>query len=161
LILKLTAFLVLTVLTPLSYLARYVYVSGNLKQLYHRVFIKYLPEEVTQSKLDKTGSIDSESETGDLVKKKDKKLKKEIKLVERKLSYDVLDAGLQEVLGFHGTFEKIAEIKEVLDFGATAEVGVVEVNFRLWCGLVAFSERYLTTLTHQQDARHEVGFIDY
>lgn len=90
-------------------------------------------------------------------------------LVERTLDCTAdLDAALGEVLGFYGTPERIVEIRAMLCLDVEHQQPqtqlpqkeqaqmVARMNFRSWCGVVAFGERFLNRLSRTQDPCDEV-----
>lgn len=133
----------LAVLTPFQYVSRHIWLSNYRKQLCHYVFTKFLPEinEQDAAKAAKTESTIDPDQRQSIVDTK------------RTISFQDLQAALRDVLGFHGTDDKINEIKAILQLTA-AEHG--QLNFRSWCGVVAFSERYLNGLSHEEDPCDEV-----
>lgn len=142
-----------TDMTPIKYLGQFVIVSNKLKQQYRRIFLKNLPEEIEEEK-PKIDDLDNESPRND-----SEKIKKPIKIdleKKRTLPLPVFDKALQEVLGFHGTIEKIQEIKEILNIEIEDEQNFID--FRLWCGIVAFAERFITKINRNSDPCNEVCF---
>lgn len=133
----------LAVLTPFQYVSRHIWLSNYRKQLCHYVFTKFLPEITEQdaAKAAKTDAVIDPDQRQSAVES------------ERTISFQDLHAALGDVLGFHGTNDKIDEIKAILQLSAT-EHG--QLNFRSWCGVVAFSERHLNGLSHEEDPCDEV-----
>lgn len=138
-------------MTPMKYLSHYVIVSNKLKQQYRRIFLKNLPEEIEEEK-PKIDDLDNESPRNDSEKAK-QPIKIDLDKI-RTLPLPVFDKALQEVLGFHGTIEKIQEIKEILEIDTKADQNFID--FRLWCGIVAFSERFITKINKNLDPCNEV-----
>lgn len=135
----------------MKYLSQFVIVSNKLKQQYRRIFLKNLPEEIEEEK-PKIDDMDNESPRNDA-----EIIKQPIKLdlvKIRTLPLSVFDKALQEVLGFHGTLEKIQELKEFLKIDAEADENLID--FRLWCGIVAFAERFITKIIRDLDPCNEV-----
>lgn len=122
-------------LSPLEYLSKYVFVDQDKKQLFHRIFIKYLPKDKVVE--------DKEHDEFFAASMNQRNL-------DRVLSHDMIDNALKDVLGFHGTDEKIAEVRALLQLNDTNETAI---DFRTWCGIVAFAERKITTL---DDSKNEV-----
>ncbi|KAJ6647586.1 hypothetical protein Bhyg_02809, partial [Pseudolycoriella hygida] len=137
----------LATMTPFEYVSTHVWISEHRKQHYRFVFKKYLPDltEDVQSKLH------TQNEEQDFYMS-------QMKYEERTISFAVIRDALGDGLGFHGTIDKINEILEVLRMNADEHKAL---NFRSWCGLVAFGERYLNKLTHNEDPRDEVEIIDF
>lgn len=67
-----------------------------------------------------------------------------------------LEQALQDVLGFHGSLEKIHQILQYLYIPDGSEI-----NFRFWCGMVAFAERYLNQLPKDEDPLDEIEEADF
>lgn len=150
-------------MTPFSYLSKNVTVAKAQKQIYHRVFLRYLPEETddtmktmkpTLSQLDDDDEDDDESDG----KNQRKSKKPTIELQERLLTMSSLKNAMKEALGFHGTIEKIDEILEILEWRIENRDGI---NFRLWCAIVAFAERYLNRLDRDSDPCNEIEIADF
>lgn len=140
----------------MKYLSQYVIVSNKLKQQYRRIFLKNLPEIIEEEK-PKIDDTDNESPRNDL-----EKIKQPIKInldKKRILPLLVFDKALKEVLGFHGTNEKIQEIKEILEIDTKDDQNFID--FRLWCGIVAFSERFITKINRNVDPCNEVCLIQF
>lgn len=132
----------LATMTPYEYISKHVWISEHRKQHYRFVFKKFLPDltEDAQGKLNQQNP----DHNMDLP---------QMKHEERTISFaDIRDA-LADALGFYGTLEKINEILKLLCMNAEDHK---VLNFRSWCGLIAFSERYLNKLTHEEDPRDEV-----
>lgn len=135
-------------LTPMDYLSKFVYVEDDKKQLYHRVFVKYLPKDkITGQENDNEEFFARVNSAG---KKKDD--------LSRCLQDDDLVLSMKEVLGFHGTDEKVQEIFDCLKLEITDETAI---NFRTFSGMVAFSERLITTLDQNEDQRNEIEIADF
>lgn len=165
-------------MTSIDYLAHYVSVGRSQKQLYRRVFLRNLPEEVDEtnqnlntvaagflykSKLyDNNDDDDNSSCDGE--RNQNSKCISEIN--ERILPYNSVDIAMQEALGFHGTIEKIEEIKNILNLNTTLSHNRREnnsdgLNFRTWCGVLAFAERYLNKLDRSYDPPNEIEIADF
>lgn len=132
----------LATMTPFDYISKHVWISEHRKQHYRFVFKKYLPEPVddTQAKPNSDSMIDTPP----------------VKHEERTISFGDMRNALPDALGFHGTIEKVNEILDVLRMN---ENDHKLLNFRSWCGLIAFSERYLNKLSHEEDPRDEVSSV--
>ena len=125
-------------LSPLEYLSKYVFLLNDKKQLYHRIFIKYLPKDkVVEEKEHEEFFAASLNQRTQMEP-------------DRVLPYNMIDNAMKDVLGFHGTDEKIVEVRELLQLNVNNEM---PIDFRTWCGIVAFAERFITTL---DDSRNEV-----
>lgn len=89
-------------------------------------------------------------------------------LVERTLDcVEDLDAALGDVLGFYGTPERIVEIRAMLCLAdanqqqSQPEQMVARMNFRSWCGVVAFGERFLNRVSRTEDPCDEVCVVRF
>ncbi|CAO1420860.1 unnamed protein product [Diamesa serratosioi] len=139
-------------LTPMDYLSKFVFVVDDKKQLYQRIFIKYLPiDKITRDETENEDLFSRSTSAGNQRGRRDEQ-------VTRLLPEDVLNDALQEVLGFHGTDEKICEIRSCLQLEDLKEV---IIDFRTFCGFVAFSERLITTLDQTEDPRNEIEIADF
>ena len=136
---------------PLEYFSKFVFVEDDKKQLYHRIFVKFLPKDNRQE--NDNEEFFSRSMPGDT-----KKNGKEDLLFNRCIQGESFTEALKEVLGFHGTEEKLQEILSYLEFNAVEEV---PINFRTFSGIVAFSERLITTLDQSEDPRNEIEIADF
>ncbi|KAH8405068.1 hypothetical protein KR222_010782 [Zaprionus bogoriensis] len=113
-------------MTPWDYLSKYVWVSQQRKQLYKRVFLKYLNRcEQPESELALA------SDEAPFVEYK-----------ERTMVWRSLPQALEDVLGFHGTERNVQNTLTYLGYEAT-EGG--DLDFRAWCGIVSFAERLALT----------------
>uniref|UniRef100_A0A1B0CHW1 Uncharacterized protein n=2 Tax=Lutzomyia longipalpis TaxID=7200 RepID=A0A1B0CHW1_LUTLO len=145
---------VLSELTPLEYLSKYVHVSNYRKQLYHRIFIRYLPEIKIDELCEREanpGPRDSEAD----VDPSCEDIASEY-LSQRLIPTDEVWEALKTALHPHGTPDTIASIAGKLAL-STHE----EINFRAWCGIVAFAERFITTIHREMDTRHEIEVTDF
>ncbi|XP_052891445.1 uncharacterized protein LOC128299498 [Anopheles moucheti] len=145
----------LTRMTPIEYLHDYVVLSDDRKQLYHRIFARNLPREEPKAS-GVLESIDSDSlpetETGPIEVDSTRNLLAD---VTRYIPMNCFDKALHEALGFHGTPERIAAIRELLELNYDP-FHELQIDFRTWCGIVAFSERFINTLDRELDPCDEV-----
>lgn len=137
-------------MTPLQYLSRHVSVLSDRKQLYHRIFVRNLPAPSGKEK------DNSDSEYEDEVQEQEAKEKLELI---RTLPYFVLDKAMHEVLGFHGKPDRICKIKDLIGLRGDMNGNEIPIDFRTWCGIVAFSERYLTDTDKELDPCNEVSGV--
>lgn len=140
----------LTRITPFEYVSRHIWISEYRKQLYQLVFEKYLPEVVpviAATAADGTVA-DALPELSPVVSE----LRAPFK--QRTIPFGSVDAALGDVLGFHGTPERVKAIKELLLLNEE-EHGTI--NYRSWCGIVAFGERYLNQSSREEDRCDAVG----
>lgn len=134
-------------MTPLQYLSRHVSVLSDRKQLYHRIFVRNLPAPSGKQK------DNSDSEDEDEIQEQEAKEKLDII---RTLPYCVINKSMHEVLGFHGKPDKIAKIRDLIGLVQDKNGNEVPIDFRTWCGIVAFAERYLTDTDKEDDPCNEV-----
>ncbi|XP_053658709.1 uncharacterized protein LOC128707778 [Anopheles marshallii] len=150
----------LTRMTPIEYLHDYVVLSDDRKQLYHRIFARNLPREEPKAS-GVLESIDSDSlpetETGPIEVDSTRNLLAD---VTRYIPMNCFDKALHEALGFHGTPERIAAIRELLELNYDP-FHELQIDFRTWCGIVAFSERFINTLDREQDPCDELEMVDF
>lgn len=132
----------LATMTPFQYISKHIWISEHRKQHFRFVFKKFLPDATDEvsGKINQT-NLDYNMEIPQL------------KQGERTICFADIKSALSDALGFYGTPEKVNEILEVLH---TNDVDHKTLNFRSWCGLVAFGERYLNKLSHAEDPRDEV-----
>lgn len=140
----------LTILTPFQYVSQHVWISNHRKQLYQYVFSKFVAETnaPVNDKLNERLNV-QDTPPSDI----DKCGFDFYQNRERVMEYKHLDQALKFALGFHGTTEKIAKVKEILLLNQDE---IVELNFRSWGGVVAFTERYLNELPVEEDPIDEV-----
>uniref|UniRef100_A0A182PK99 Uncharacterized protein n=1 Tax=Anopheles epiroticus TaxID=199890 RepID=A0A182PK99_9DIPT len=150
----------LTRMTPIEYLHDYVVLSDDRKQLYHRIFARNLPREEPKAS-GVLESVDSDSlpetETGPIEVDSTRNLLAD---VTRYIPMNCFDKALHEALGFHGTPERIAAIRELLELNYDP-FNELQIDFRTWCGIVAFSERFINSLDREQDPCDELEMVDF
>ena len=140
-------------LTSFDYLSKYVFVEDDKKQLYHRIFVKHLPKDkINREENDNEeffARINSGGKGG---------VREDLLLQSRSLLGENLSEALKEILGFHGTDERIQEILNYLELDNYEDV---HINFRAFSGIVAFAERLITTLNQNEDPRNEIEIADF
>jgi len=110
-------------MTPWDYLSKCVWVSQQRKQLYKRVFLKYLSRiEEPESELAAMGNDELP----------------EYKYRERTLVWQSLPQAIEDVLEFHGTEKNVQGTLRMLGYEPE---GSGDLDFRAWCGIVSFAER--------------------
>ncbi|ALC44740.1 CG13449 [Drosophila busckii] len=112
----------LKTMRPWDYLSKHVFVSQQRKQLYKRVFLKYL---------NRIEEPEPENELGN----------DEVPLTEykeRTMAWTSLPHALEDVLEFHGTEENVKRTLSYLDYSVQS---AGDLDFRTWCGIVSFAER--------------------
>lgn len=139
-------------LTPLDYLSKFVFLESDIKQLYHRIFVKYLPKDKTNREENDNEEFFARTSSGG------KRNARDDLLLTRILQDDSLNEALREVLGFHATEEKIQEIFSYLELEQLEDV---QINFRTFSGIVAFAERLITSLDQNEDPRNEIEIADF
>ncbi|GAB0087806.1 uncharacterized protein DMENIID0001_021570 [Sergentomyia squamirostris] len=147
----------LSKLTPVEYLSRYVNVSNYRKQLYHRIFVKYIPE----IKIDELDEREMDREPRDVSDGDDWTMMGEEDVASEYLSQRVIPAthieqALKTALHPHGTPTTLSTIADKLALST-----LDGINFRTWCGIVAFTERFITTIQREVDTRHEIEVTDF
>ncbi|XP_059608214.1 uncharacterized protein LOC132256051 [Phlebotomus argentipes] len=141
----------LSQLTPVEYLSKYVSVSNYRKQLYHRIFIRYIPE----IKIDELGEREADWEAGQDDWAACEDMASEY-LSQRLIPAAHMQEALKTALHPHGSPTTLATVADKL--ALTPHDGI---NFRAWCGIVAFAERFITTIHRERDARHEIEVTDF
>lgn len=136
-------------LRPFSYLSKFVYVDDDKKQLYHRTFVKFLPKNTSNRE---------ENENDFFANPAAQKNFTENLLSARTMPLEVLTEALHEVLGFHATDANVLEIQSYLELESLEEA---IINFRTFCGIVAFAERLITSLSQEEDPRDEIEIADF
>lgn len=158
----------LTNMSPLQYVSKHVWITDYRKQLYRYVFTKFLHEddvnEMTSENNVEEINVESsnrnnvfESSQANTPTDTGSKIHFSY-LKERLMDFKQIDSALIDVLGFHGTSERINEIKEILMLDTNP---IDMVNFRSWCGIVAFAERFLNTNPISEDPCDEVEIADF
>ncbi|XP_029731485.2 uncharacterized protein LOC109622295 [Aedes albopictus] len=148
----------LSIMTPIEYLKRHVVLGDDRKKLYHRIFVRNLSRDDGKS-IQESLDSDSVAET-----------EAPIQILEsfRNLMADVtrlipmanFDKAMHEALGFHGTSDKIYEIRELLELNYEY-YQEIPIDFRSWCGIVAFAERYIITQDRETDPCNELEQVDF
>lgn len=78
------------------------------------------------------------------------------------MPFKELENAFTNVLGYCGPIEQMADkIKQIIDLTKINETDNSTINFRSWCGLVAFAERYLNDMPFDEDPLDEVSKIYY
>lgn len=147
----------LTTLTPFEYLSRYVWISDHRKHLYRFVFNKYLSEM--------NDSMDADcNEPNEDVQERDTPNKSMISFcifTECIIPFEQLKTAFVDVLGYCGPVErcteKVTEIMELIELNVSDHSFI---NFRSWCGLVAFAERFLNVVPFDLDPCDEVKTLN-
>lgn len=153
----------LATISVFDYLSRYVWISDHRKHLYRFVFNKYI--------CDTTGNQDADNENGnddkhDLERDtpsrttNDKSIQAYV-INECVMPFKELKNAFRNVFGYCGPTARMADkIQTIIELTETNENDHSMINFRSWCGLVAFAERYLNKLTFEEDPCDEVIFYN-
>lgn len=140
-------------LKPMNYLSKFVFVEKDIKQLYHRTFVKFLPREKV---------VGQENENEEMFARSNSDPSKKIEIAAdspfaRCLEGENFDLALKELLGFHYDETKVKEVYDLLHLNEAEEPH----SFRTFSGICAFAERYLTTLNRREDPRNEIEIADF
>lgn len=148
----------LATLTPFEYLSWYVWISDHRKHLYRFVFNKYLCDAANADDADdRDDDYDDETERET---PSNETTQKSIPLYEFKecvMPFAELVNAFTNVLGYCGPIEQMSDkIQQIITLTQLTDADHQTVNFRSWCGLVAFAERYLNHLPFEEDPCDEV-----
>lgn len=113
------------------YLTKYVWVSRQRKQIYKRIFLKYLKPPPESQELPQPQQP-QQTETEPTFPLPDYQ--------ERYMNNKHLYQALEDVLEFYGNEKNIKKILELINYEEIREKEEL-INFRSWCGIVAFAER--------------------
>ncbi|XP_055527927.1 uncharacterized protein LOC129720464, partial [Wyeomyia smithii] len=147
----------LSTMTPIEYLKRHVVLSDDRKMLYHRIFVRNLPADDSKTVQE---SIDTESLPETETVSQAASFRNLLADITRVIPMANFDKAMHEALGFHGTPEKIFEIRELLELNYEY-YQEIPIDFRSWCGIVAFSERYIITQDRKTDPCNELEMVDF
>lgn len=159
----------LETLTPFEYVSRHVWLSDYRKELCRCVFAKFqppppsptpppLPPPASGDDDGTTAGCDGGGGVGLVAVGGGGGGGRDDWPAERTLACAaVLDAALSDVLGFYATPERVGEIRAMLGLTGGEPSPVATMNFRSWCGVVAFGERFLNALSREADPCDEVG----
>lgn len=140
-------------MTPIEYLKRHVVLCDDRKKLFHRIFCRNLPSD--------DGKPSQEFNENDSIPETETPVQLEtfknlLADVTRLIPMANFDKAMHEALGFHGTPEKIFEIRELLELNYEY-YQEIPIDFRSWCGIVAFAERFIITQDRELDPCNEVS----
>lgn len=140
-------------MTPIEYLKRHVVLCDDRKKLFHRIFCRNLPSD--------DGKPNQEFNENDSIPETETPVQLEtfknlLADVTRLIPMANFDKAMHEALGFHGTPEKIFEIRELLELNYEY-YQEIPIDFRSWCGIVAFAERFIITQDRELDPCNEVS----
>lgn len=135
-------------MTVWEYLSRYVWVSRQRKQIYKRIFLKYLK---ISAPLCGQEQQEQQPKAGDNVIQFPLPEYKE-----RCMNIKHLYQALEDVLEFYGTERNINRVLDILDYEKIKTDDSKELTFRTWSGLVAFAERLALDDPNGSDSCDEV-----
>uniref|UniRef100_A0A1I8Q2R4 Uncharacterized protein n=1 Tax=Stomoxys calcitrans TaxID=35570 RepID=A0A1I8Q2R4_STOCA len=135
------------------YLSRFVWVSRQRKQIYKRIFLKYL-------------KVPPLSMCQDQQEPQTKAANNEIQFPlpdyeERCMNIKHLYQALEEVLEFYGTEKNISRVLQIIGYDNFKDDENKELTFRAWCGLVAFAERLALDDPNGTDSCDELEKADF
>lgn len=148
----------LSSLSPFDYLSQYVWISDHRKHLYRFVFNKYVCETLKDPEDDDNENNDENDVERDTpsATTNDKSVQafvfKECVMATKELINAFIN-----VLGYCGPVEQMSKkIENIIRLTSVNPTDHSTINFRSWCGLVAFAERYLNNLSFEEDPCDEV-----
>uniref|UniRef100_A0A1B0AQV4 Phosducin domain-containing protein n=2 Tax=Nemorhina TaxID=44051 RepID=A0A1B0AQV4_9MUSC len=127
-----------------DYLSNYVWVTRQRKQIYKKIFLKYF----------KTKDHESDHET-----MQNDQTFPHSNYTERTIGLNHLPAALEDVLEFYGNEMNIKKILNLLDY-ENIKKKIKNINFRSWCGVVAFAERLAIDDPHGTDSCDEMATLE-
>ncbi|XP_031638772.1 uncharacterized protein LOC116350915 [Contarinia nasturtii] len=153
----------LTTLTAFEYLSQYVWISDHRKNLYRFVFNKYICKMNDQQDMDDNENEDeNELERATPSQTTNEKSIQPNVYRECVMSFNDLIDAFTNVLGYCGPVEQMLEkIQQIIKLTEINDKDHSTINFRSWCGLVAFAERFLNNLSFEEDPCDEVEIADF
>lgn len=149
----------LATLTPFEYLSCYVWISDHRKHLYRFIFNKYVCEAIDQEDADDNENCDNEFERDTPSNETTQKSTPAYEFKECVMPFTQLINAFTNVLGYCGPIEQLSDkIQQILQLTQLNDTDHQLINFRSWCGLVAFAERYLNDLPFDDDPCDEVCY---
>ncbi|XP_065359909.1 uncharacterized protein LOC135953825 [Calliphora vicina] len=136
-------------MSVLHYLSKYVWVSRQRKQIYKRIFLKYLktcPEQPEQLQQQQLAETEISFPLPDYQ--------------ERYMNTKHLYQALEDVLEFYGTQKNIEKVLELINYKEIQAEDQL-INFRCWCGIVAFAERLALDEPNCTDSCDELEKSDF
>ncbi|XP_075164123.1 uncharacterized protein LOC142236740 [Haematobia irritans] len=140
-------------MTVWDYLSRFVWVSRQRKQIYKRIFLKYLklpPLSICQEQQEQYTKTDENEIKFPLPDYK-----------ERCMNINHLYQALEDVLEFYGTERNINGVLDIIGYENLKADDSRELTFRVWCGLVAFAERLALDDPDGTDSCDELEKADF
>lgn len=147
----------LSTLTVFEYLSQYVWVSDHRKHLYRFVFNRYVCDAPMDDDLLNENTDEHELDRDTPSSATHAKSIHAYVFKECVMPFRELNNAFTNVLGYCGPVEQMSEkIEKIVELTQVNEIDHGLINFRSWCGLVAFSERYLNDLSFEEDPCDEV-----
>lgn len=147
----------LATLTPFEYVSWYVWISDHRKHLYRFVFNKYVCDAIDQNDADDNENYDDDLERDTPSHETTQKSIPAYEFHECVMPFAELVNAFTNVLGYCGPIEQMSDkIQQIIQLTQLNDTDHKMINFRSWCGLVAFAERYLNNLTFEEDPCDEV-----
>lgn len=149
----------LTIMTVFEYLSQYVWISDHRKHLYRFVFNKYVCDVTNDEDIDNDNDDDLELDRDTPSRTTEKSIQPYV-FKECVIPFGELINGFTNVLGYCGPVDQVADkIHQIIVLTNVNEIDYPFINFRSWCGLVAFAERFLNNLPFEEDPCDEVGWV--
>lgn len=149
----------LATITVFEYLSQYVWIANHRKNLYRFVFNKYICTINDQLDIDDNENED-ENELERITPSQatnEKSLQTNV-FKECVMPFNELINAFTNVLGYCGPVEQMQKkIEQIITLTRINDKDHATINFRSWCGLVAFAERYLNNLSFEEDPCDEVS----
>lgn len=154
----------LATLTPFEYLSWYIWISDHRKHLYRFVFNKYVFEATDPNDADDDDenetNYDDELERETPSNETTQKSIPAYEFRECEMPFTELVNAFTDVLGYCGSIEHMADkIQQIIRLTQLNGIDHQTINFRSWCGLVAFAERFLNNLPFDDDPCDEVHIL--
>lgn len=147
----------LATLTPFEYLSCYIWISDHRKHLYRFVFNKYVCDATDQTDADENENFDDDLERDTPSHETTQKSLPTFEFNECVMPFAEIVNAFTNVLGYCGPIEQMSDkIKKIIELTQLNDADHKLINFRSWCGLVAFAERYLNNLPFEEDPCDEV-----
>lgn len=146
----------LATLTPFEYLSQYVWCSDHRKHLYRYIFNKYLCDATDEQQPE--DDCDNESERDTPSNAANEKSMQAYVFKECIMPFGELTNAFKNVLGYCGPIDEMSEkISTIIEITNVNDTDNSTINFRSFCGLVAFAERYLNNTPFEEDPLDEVS----
>lgn len=155
----------LNTLTVFEYLSQYIWVSDHRKHLYRIVFNKFVIDKSMGDAQNDPDSMNDDDDDDDNELDRDTpshathdQSVQACVFKECVMLFKDLTNAFTNILGYCGPIEQMTEkVSKIIELTETNENEHAIINFRSWCGLVAFAERYLNDLPFDEDPCDEVS----